>query len=251
MVRRVRGIVLGVQGCRRGYLGGPGHVPASGRRERIYIERKPNYSEEVTYLLELGIAETLLVRIGMASLETAEGRFHTVLEIDPGNIEALNLLAQICAQTRRHSKAREFLVRALENAADDRDLVVELVEALAGIYERAGKYRLAVRTYQLGLGRTESAALHNGIAYCYAKLGHYGKAVSHSRRAVELEPGNAVYMSDLGYTLLEAGNLDEAKTVLERAAELDPANELAKANLAHCLDLLNPPHEHPGGLTEQ
>ncbi|MEW6107448.1 MAG: tetratricopeptide repeat protein, partial [Bacillota bacterium] len=174
------------------------------------MERKPNYSEEVTYLLELGIAETLLVRIGMASLETAEARFHAVLEMDPGNIEALNLLAQICAQSRRHSKAREFLARALEGAEEDRDLIAELVGALADIYEKAGKYRLAVRTYQVGLGRTESAALHNGIAYCYAKLGHYRKAVSHSRRAVELEPDNAVYMSDLGYTLLEAGNLDEA-----------------------------------------
>ncbi|MEW6105344.1 MAG: tetratricopeptide repeat protein [Bacillota bacterium] len=81
--------------------------------------------------------------------------------------------------------------------------------------------------------------MHNGIAYCYMKLGHYRKAVSHSRRAVELEPDNAVYMSDLGYTLLEAGNPDEAKTVLERAIELDPANELARGNLARCLNLMS------------
>jgi len=200
----------------------------------------------VEYFLELGIAETLLVRMGMASLETAEARFHTVLELDPGNIEALNLLAQICAQTRRHSEARELLGRALDSAAGDRDLVVELVEALAGIYEKAGKYRLAVKTYRVGLGRIESAAAHNGIAYCYAKLGHYRKAVSHSRRAVELEPGNAVYVNDLGYTLLEAGDLDGAKTVLERAVELDPDNELARGNLAYCLDLQSRGRALPG-----
>ena len=93
--------------------------------------------------------------------------------------------------------------------------------------------------------------MHNSIAYCYAKLGHYRKAVSYSRRAVELEPGSAVYMSDLGYTLLEAGDLDEAKTVLERAIELDPANELARGNLVHCLHLRNPCYERPGVLTEQ
>lgn len=94
-------------------------------------------------------------------------------------------------------------------------------------------------SHQVGLGRTESAALHNGIAYCYMKLGHYRKAISHSRRAVELEPDSAVYMSDLWYTLLEAGNPDEAKTVLGRAIELGPANELARGNLAHCLNLVS------------
>ncbi|MDI7246894.1 MAG: tetratricopeptide repeat protein [Bacillota bacterium] len=186
------------------------------------------------------MAEVLVANTGLMGVETAESTFHTVLEIDPGNIEALNLLAQICAQTRRHKEAREFLACAVESAGSEKDpeVAVELVKNLAEIYEGAHRFQLAAGIYELGLERIDSAVFHHGIAYCYAKLGHYRKALSHSRRAVEMDPNNSVFVSDLGYTLLETGDLHGAKSLFERAIELDPANKLARGNLAHCVELM-------------
>lgn len=77
------------------------------------------------------MAETLLANTGMVDLKLAEGRFLQVLDIDPGNVEALNLLAQLCARTQRHTKSRRSLARALDDANGDRE------DGAKTIFERA------------------------------------------------------------------------------------------------------------------
>lgn len=67
------------------------------------------------------MAETLLANTGMVDIKMAESRFLQLLDIDPGNVEALNLLAQLCVRTQRHTKSRRSLPRALDNANGDRE----------------------------------------------------------------------------------------------------------------------------------
>ena len=55
-----------------------------------------------------------------------------------------------------------------------------------------------------------------------------------SRRAVELEPDSAAYVSDLGWTSVSAGRYQEAEQLLLRAIIMDPADERAQANLDFC-----------------
>jgi Flp pilus assembly protein TadD len=52
---------------------------------------------------------------------------------------------------------------------------------------------------------------------------------------LEIEPGNARFVSDLGWSLLESGRLSEAQETLSRAVAMDPDDELARENLRFCV----------------
>jgi len=76
------------------------------------------------------------------------------------------------------------------------------------------------------------SVFHNGLSYCYQKLGDFSKATEEAKIAVELDPENHVYLTDLGWTLVEAKRFDEAEAVLKKAVRLSPPDyDLAKNNL--------------------
>ena len=58
------------------------------------------------------------------------------------------------------------------------------------------------------------------------------EALPHFFKAVELSPGSAAALSDLGGALAQAGRTREAAEHLRRALAIDPANEAARQNLA-------------------
>lgn len=52
---------------------------------------------------------------------------------------------------------------------------------------------------------------------------------------MDLEPDNAKFVSDLGWSLLESGRPSEARETLSRAVAMDPDDELARENLRFCV----------------
>ena len=52
--------------------------------------------------------------------------------------------------------------------------------------------------------------------------------------AIELDPHNFAYVSDLGWTLLLAERYQEAEATLLRATAMNPSNDRAQANLEYC-----------------
>ena len=169
--------------------------------------------------------------------DMVERPLRQVLELDPNNLEALNLLAQIRAQREDHDEAIELFRRACGHAPQED--IQKLTMALAERCEDRKMYDFAITVYKIGLDHVEDALLHNGISYCQAKLGEYKPAIEHAERAVALDPGNAKLVSDLGYTLIEDGRAAEAEPHLRRAVKLDPNDELAKGNLEYCLSLID------------
>ncbi len=86
--------------------------------------------------------------------------------------------------------------------------------------------------------RQQIAAIQSGLACCAGHMGHHAEAAVASERALRIEPGNAEFTNDLGWSLLQAGRLAEAETMLQRAVELDSSNEIARNNLKLCRDRL-------------
>lgn len=78
------------------------------------------------------------------------------------------------------------------------------------------------------------AELQQGLACCAGHEGAMDEALAASRWAVDLDPSNAVYVSDLGWTLVLAERFQEAQETFQRALAMDPTNESAKANLEYC-----------------
>ncbi|RLA95572.1 MAG: hypothetical protein DRG83_18490, partial [Deltaproteobacteria bacterium] len=116
----------------------------------------------------------------------------------------------------------------------------EDTEDLAVIIDKAGDFLIenedienATKLYFTATTQYPQIALfHNSLSYCYGILGEIEKAVKEAKLAVELDPDNYLYLTDLGWSLVEAEKLDEAEIVLEKAVSLSPPDyELARNNL--------------------
>ncbi len=116
----------------------------------------------------------------------------------------------------------------------------EDTEDLAVIIDKAGDFLIenedienATKLYFTATTQYPQIALfHNSLSYCYGILGELEKAVEEAKLAVELDPDNYLYLTDLGWSLVEAEKLDEAEIVLEKAVSLSPPDyELARNNL--------------------
>ncbi len=211
------------------------------RLEKGMGKRKKERRSRENYLIESAIAEVIVARAGMGSVELAEAKLRAVLDLHPNSeerAEAHNLLAQLCAQTARHAEAMEHIAAAI---SAEPGMVAELTEALAEMLEKQDEWESAIHVYALGLAHTEHAILHDGLGYCLGKLGRLKEAEQHGRRATELEPDNATYVNDLGYTLVEQGRFQEAQVLFERALILDPSYDLARGNLRLCTEKTSQP----------
>ena len=89
-------------------------------------------------------------------------------------------------------------------------------------------YREAARRF------SADAAFQKNIGCCAGHEGFIEEALAASRRAVELDPENAAYVSDLGWTLVLAKRYPQAEATLQRSVRMDPSNERAVANLEYC-----------------
>lgn len=68
-----------------------------------------------------------------------------------------------------------------------------------------------------------------GLKACRDKK--YGRAATLFRKAIRMEPGNAVYHNNLARTLYWTGQYDEARSAFAKAAELDPRDPRIRANM--------------------
>ncbi|MBI2958463.1 MAG: tetratricopeptide repeat protein [Chloroflexi bacterium] len=209
-------------------------------------KRKKERVSEETFLLESAIGEIYAAGAAFGSVEVAESKLRSVLVLKPTlkeRIEALNLLAQVCAQTVRHQEALEHFAAAL---AVGPGIAVPLTEGLAGMFEKQEEWEKAVEVYTRALACCEDASLHNGLGYCLAQAGRLREAEYHERRATELDPNAAVYVNDLGYVLLGQGEFQQARILFERALGLDPSYELARENLHVCSKRASQSGHSPG-----
>lgn len=66
----------------------------------------------------------------------------------------------------------------------------------------------------------------------FLALSSYDRAIEAWRRALEIDPKNAVAMNNIGLALMMKKQIPEAEQYFERAIAADPSLQLAKANLA-------------------
>lgn len=156
------------------------------------------------------------------------------LAIDPDFAPAILAVGSLEYQYGRVEKGMELLLSLASLPADTEDLPEIIDEAGDFLIDRED-YRNAERLYAAAAGAYPQVAIyHIGLGYCAAKTGRKEEAVTHTRRAVELEPDNYRHLSDLGFGLTEAGQYEEAEEVLQRAVRLAPPDyEMAKGNLDH------------------
>ncbi len=154
------------------------------------------------------------------------------LAIDPTFAPALLSVGSLEYQYGRVNEGMKYFLELTDLPAE--------TENISEIIDKAGTFLTDKKDYKNALNLYSTAAnkhldillYHEGMYYCYGKMGQHKKAVEKARYVVSLDPDNYVYLSDLGGSLLEAEEYDEAQSVLERAVLLAPPDyKLAQGNL--------------------
>ena len=99
---------------------------------------------------------------------------------------------------------------------------------------QTGQSAAAERAYRSLLAGRQAAAGWHGLGLLAAQQHQRSQAEQDLARAIQLEPLNAVFQSDLGFARLLNGDLDAARIPLATAAELAPDDIRNVANLALC-----------------
>jgi len=164
-----------------------------------------------------------------------DGIFGTMaaLAIDADFAPALLAVGSIEHQLGRHEEAMKHFLHLTELTRETADLV-EIIDKTAQFLIDAGELAQAECLFGAAVGAFPGVALYySGLGYCAGKQGRKAEALAHAKKAVELEPDNAVHLCDHGWALIDAGRPGEAEAPLRRAIALAPGKTMAEKNLAY------------------
>jgi tetratricopeptide (TPR) repeat protein/SAM-dependent methyltransferase len=184
------------------------------RKQRRAAQKRPGSAGEIARRLHAALPHHRAGR-----LSEAEALYRSVLEIEPDNVDALQLLGVLAHQSGRHALAIEQIERAIALArSPNASFHNNLGEALRA----EGRLDDAVSHYEraLVIQPDHPDALGN-LAIVEKARGRLPEAISYQERALLLEPAVGRRYVDLGASILELGNVPRALTVAVHALEVE------------------------------
>ncbi|MGE0142186.1 MAG: sulfotransferase [Planctomycetota bacterium] len=160
---------------------------------------------------------------------SAEGLYRRVLQIEPGNVNALVLLASACLALDRPRDALQSIRRALklDDRRPDAHATLGNVQFALGEFGRArDAFRRAIA------GNRQEPGHHFGLGLALERLGEIDAAIAAYSAGIEVAPADPRLRINLGTCLLSQGALDLAVEHLAEATRLAPNMLAARLNLA-------------------
>jgi tetratricopeptide (TPR) repeat protein len=116
-------------------------------------------------------------------------------------------------------------------------LAVLVVAVLsAGAYVQTGYWRDSETLWKHTLACTgDNPLAYNNLGTVLLDQGHVEEAIVQYQKAVEIEPGGAMFHDYLGNALLQEGHVDEAIIQLQKAVEIEPDKAVHHENLGNAL----------------
>jgi TolB-like protein/Tfp pilus assembly protein PilF len=182
----------------------------------------------------------------------AERGFRRAIELDPGNADAYDLYGQMLGACERYDEALMVLKQAqeLDPLAHRTDVATALLRA--GRSGEALEVALAVVR-----SNPEYPRAHGILGWAYFKSGREEEGLAALRRAVDVAPGDTMYLAQLGEACGLAGRHDEARGILGELQGLARQRYVSPYHLAYvfvglgeyekALDLLEQAYEHRAG----
>ena len=186
-----------------------------------------------------------LVRVAALHLprEVALPLLKRLVEEAPPRYYTWAYLGRLLSEEGDFEGAVSALRRALDLSPEPADrpaVYAHLAEALL----RAGKPSEALRAAEEGLSWEEFPELWNLAGRARFRLGEYEEALTAFFRAVELNPGSAVDLANIGWCLKEMGLREEARGFFENALALDPTLRIAREGLRWCEEPVRKEESH-------
>lgn len=176
----------------------------------------------------------LLAQIYMSegNLTSATELLDTYIKAQPGDGQAITLLAGANMAQGRHAKATALIQQAM--ATND---TTEFRTALGLSLLGSGKTTDAIVPLETAFKDPSQSQAGVALVGLYLRDGQAAKASAIADKLVKLEPASAGFYNLLGMAQAQVGNLPAAKAAFERAATLDstllqPAVNLARVDIA-------------------
>jgi len=157
-------------------------------------------------------------------LTQAEGFYQQVIQADPNQPVALNMLGLIANQLGKHNIAVEFFTKALAFQPGLAEGHFNLGNALREL----GRLEDAVTSYSKALAiKPDYTEAYGNLGLALQKLGKLDEAVTRYQKAIAINPDADAY-NNLGIALRELGKLEDAVDSYHKALAINP--DLAEAH---------------------
>jgi predicted O-linked N-acetylglucosamine transferase (SPINDLY family) len=167
-------------------------------------------------------------------LADAEKIYRDVLQKDPRNADALQLLGLIEHQKGNNERAIELIRKAI-TIRPRAEFYVNLAQAQRALGRTAESLESTQRAVQMAPNIPEA---WNNLGSILKDLGRPAEAVEAFRKAIALRASYAVAQSNHGNALAQLNQPAEAEASLRRAIAIDPNYAEGYSNLAHLLTAL-------------
>ena len=152
-------------------------------------------------------------------VEKAANVYQKILDIDPKQPIALNMLGVIAHDSGEDETASNLIAQAVAIKPDFAAAHSNLGLAFQGL----GKLKEAATSYKTSLGiKFDTAETHLNLGNALRDLGKLGDAVSAYKQALSLNSELAEAHHALGVTLNEMGKLEEAESSFQNAILIKP-----------------------------
>ncbi len=162
-------------------------------------------------------------------LSSAEKIYRTVLDAEPENIHALNLVAAICVNSNRFKDAVKFIEKALGIRSNDPQALVNYALGLKGLGRAGEALKAARQSLELNPGNPLALNVTGSLLLDDKKA---EEAATYFKKAVELDSGYFEAWSNLSSALKKVRNFQAAMAAAERALKLNPSSSKAEINIA-------------------
>lgn len=193
-------------------------------------EKAKQYLEAFQRVQSATPATKLLARIYQAEGNSAQAAnmLEAYLKVQPGDGQAMIVLATAYMSLGRHAKATALMQEALRSQ-DSANYRTALGMSLLG----GGQSGDAIREFEAAFKKDPSqvqAAV--SLIQIYLGSNNAAKALSVAEALVKREPGNPSFQNLLGISYGQAGNAKGARTAFEKAIQISPTMGQAVVNLA-------------------
>ncbi len=174
--------------------------------------------------------ELALAHHGAGRLDQAEQMYRLILDADPNEPNALDMLGAVLSQRGRHAEGLALIDRALALRPDAADYHANRGLVLYGL----SRTEEAIVAYRKSLSLRPSApiALYN-LGNALQKLNQTDEAIDCYIRALTISPNDHHIHCNLGNMLLKKERVQEAIASYQRALELRPDFAEAMSNLGN------------------
>jgi len=205
----------------------PGSASIRMKRARVLtgLGRGDEATEEFEASFKLAPYREDLVRglslQRMGNLKEAEKIYRDVLLKDPGNVDALRLLAGIAMRAKQWGDAEALLERALEIAPDFFQGWMDLGLSRQEQDKTDAALEAFARVAQLEPNRPNGFAASGTTS---AMAGRHEQAIEFFETAIQKDPSHAGALSGLGHVLKTVGRRDEAIARYRECVQHNPSH---------------------------